>query len=402
MKLPAEGYFSKFTHVELARFFPEENRLKRVQDENHKPILLDWADIYDFSAEHEDLGIYHSIRHYDLEQGGLDGPSLAPLHFDIDNKEDPQAAYNDTKKLAEYLLDDINIPYDAIRIYFSGMKGYHVEVEPIAIRLNLVAENSAAIFRFVAEQFAEELGVTSFDYAVYDPRRIWRLAGSKHQKTGLYKIPCKGLMLEGAPIKVISEEAQLKPTPEELAVPEQEFSPVAARFFAELVATYEISIKQREQNKLSNFLSQGFSGNEVHGDYAREFDPHKLRKECPAADYLIDKADKAHHLEHYERLFLCSLLTYTPEAIEYLHRVFSKCSDYNFHISDLHIRDWVRRREAGIGGRPYTCAKARSVGIMCTACEDLEPKAYKNALGAEHVAEPSPVRFAYKYHEIGA
>ena len=402
MRLPEDGYFSRFTHVELARFFPDENRLKRIQDKKHNPVLLGWDEIYEFSAKYEDIGIYHSIRHYSPGDGGLDGPSLAPLHFDIDNKENPERAYSDTQTLASHLIETLGIPYEAVRVYFSGMKGYHLEIEPMAVRLNLVSENSAAIFRFVAEQFAEDLDIVSFDYAVYDPRRIWRLAGSRHQKTGLYKIPCKDLMLDDAGFEVISDKAQHKPSVDDLFVAEQQFSPVAARFFAEIVATYEGTIKQREENKLSNFLSQGFSGNRSHGDYAKEFAPHKLRQECPAVDYLIDKADKAHHLEHYERLFLCSLLTYTPEAVEYLHRVFSKCSDYNFHISDLHIQDWIRRREAGTGGRPYTCAKARSVGIQCTACEDLQPKAYKNVLGAEHIAEPSPVRFAYKYHEIGA
>jgi DNA primase catalytic subunit len=246
MKIPNEGYFSKFTHVELARYFPEENRLKRVQNKKHEPILIPWSEIYDFSLEHDDLGIYHSIRHYDMAQGGLEGPSLAPLHFDIDNKEDPQTAYNDTQKLLRFLIDDIKIPYEAIRVYFSGMKGYHLEVESTAIRLNLISENSSAIFRFAAEEFAEKLDITSFDYAVYDPRRIWRLAGSRHQKTGLYKIPCKEMMLNGATVDTITSVAEAKPKFEDLAVPEQEFSPVAARFFAEMVATYEDTIRERK------------------------------------------------------------------------------------------------------------------------------------------------------------
>ena len=350
---------------------------------------------------HDDLGIYHSIRHYDVAQGGLDGPSLAPLHFDIDNKDDPETAFLDTKKLVEHLLSEIHIPDSAIRVYFSGMKGYHVEIEPIAVRLNLVNENSAEIFRFVAEKFAAELDIASFDYAVYDPRRIWRLAGSRHQKTGLYKIPCKYLMLNGASPDQIAAEAKQKPTMEQLTVPEQEFSPPAARFFADIVASYEDQIRAREENKLQNFLSQGHAHGSDHGDYIREFTPNVLRQACPAVDKMIEKAYSQHHLEHYERLFLCSLMTYSPEGIEFLHKVFAQCSDYNFHISDIHIQDWIRRRENGIGGRPYTCGKARSVGIICEGCDGLEAKTYTNSLGASHVADPSPIRFAYKYHDAG-
>jgi len=399
MKLPSEGYFSKFNQVEIARYFPEKGKLSRVMDHG-QPVFVSWDDIYDFSAKYDDLGIYHSIRHYDPTEG-LTGPSLAPMHFDIDDKDNPQQAYIDTQKLLHYLMDDVSIPYNAIRVYFSGMKGYHLEIEPISIRMNLVHENSAAIFRFVAEEIEQLLDIKSFDHAVYDPRRIWRLAGSRHQKTGLYKTPCKDLMLAGATIEEIAKVAEVKPSWEDLEVPEQEFDFHAAMFFSEMVAKYETEIKQREQDKLSNFLSYGHTQKGGIELLTKEFTPNRIRNLCPAVDNIINKAYNTHYLDHYERLFLCSLFTYTPDAVKYLHQVLSQCDDYNFSISDLHIQDWIRRREMEIGGRPYTCAKAKMVGIVCFGCEELEPKSYENNLGGSHIADPSPVRFAYKYHDIG-
>lgn len=403
MKLPREGYLSKFDHVEIARFFPEEDRMKRIMKKDgaeYNPVLIPWDDIYDFSSKHDDIGIYHSIRHYSIEDGGINGPSLAPMHFDIDHKEDQNQAYLDTKKLVDYLLDDIGIPYQAIGVYFSGMKGFHVLIEPIAVRLNLVHENSADIFRFVAGKIAEELNIDSFDWSVYDQRRIWRLAGSRHQKTGKYKIPCKDMVIADKGLDYISEQADVKPSAEDLEIPDQEFDYKAAVFFSEMVARYETENWEREQDKLANFLSRGHTSESDIEKMAKEFSFNRLRTLCPAVDNIVDKAYKTHYLDHYERLFLCSLLSYTQESIAELHKTLSQCSDYNFSISDLHIQDWIRRREMGIGGRPYTCSKAATVGIVCSGCDTLEPKTYENNFGSKHQADPSPVRFAYKYHEI--
>lgn len=399
MKLASSGYFSRYSHVELGRYFPERDKISRIMADG-EPVLIPWSEIGDFAAKYNHLGIYHSIRHYDPSQGGINGPSLAPMHFDVDDKEYPENAYRDTVVLLKYLLEDVKIPSDAIRVYFSGQKGYHLELEPLATRLNLVHEDSALVFRHVAETLKEELNLTSLDFAVYDIRRIWRLAGSKHQATGLWKIPCKDMMLDGETFVSIRKKAETQPTQEELEVPEQEFSPVAARFFSDIVADYEMKKKDREMDKLSNFLSSGHTHTVFSGDVVREFDIKQLRDNCPAVDYIIDKAYTKHTLEHYERLFLCSLLTYTDESIEFLHKTLAECEDYQFEISNLHIQDWIRRREMDIGGRPYTCEKAKTVGIVCSGCEDLQVKSYENSLGAKRIADPSPVRFAYKYHPL--
>jgi hypothetical protein len=398
MKIPNEGYYSKFNHVELGRYSSDQNRMFRENHPNGSKIWA-WDEVSKYSAKNENVGIYHSIRLYDPLNGGIDGASLAPLHFDIDNKENPAASLEDARKILAFFLEDAKIPFNAINAYFSGFKGYHIEIECIPVRLNLVNENSAAIFRYLAEELTENLELKSLDYAVYDLRRMWRLAGSIHQKSGLYKIPCKEMILDGATHEQISVKAAIKPTEQELEIPEQQFSSTAAMFFAERVATFEAKMKEREQDKLQNFLSNGFSKSNIPEDsILKEFTPQRLREECPAVDELVIKAEKTGDLEHYERLFLCSLLTYTPESIEYFQGILSKLADYNFEISNLHIRDWIMRRDNGIGGRPYTCSKAAQVGIHCGGCDQLQPKTYGNSLGAERSADPSPVRLTYRYH----
>src|SRR5690606_1415216 len=101
-----------------------------------------------------------------------------------------------------------------------------------------------------------------------------------------------------------------------------------------------------------------------------------------------------------ERLFLCSLLTYSQEAIDYLYAILKNCKDFDPDRSKHHIDDWIARREAGIGGRPYTCRTANEKGVGCGNCH-LEPRKKYKTVGSVtietgEVAEPSPVRLLYR------
>jgi hypothetical protein len=78
----------------------------------------------------------------------------------------------------------------------------------------------------------------------------------------------------------------------------------------------------------------------------------------------------------------------------------ANCSDYNPDKTQAHINDWVKRREMGIGGHPYSCQRVRSAGILCNNCDNLEPRAKYDALNGQliptgEMALPSPVRLAY-------
>jgi len=114
---------------------------------------------------------------------------------------------------------------------------------------------------------------------------------------------------------------------------------------------------------------------------------------------------KKKYLEHEARLFLCSILTYNEESIKFLHGILSHCSDYNVEKTNSHINDWVKRRQLGIGGRPYTCERANSAGVGCGQCS-LEKKNKWVKIGDKYVetqeqSSPSPVRFAYKLMDKG-
>lgn len=105
------------------------------------------------------------------------------LVFDID-KPNLGDALTDVRKLVAYLHDRYPELEDAIPIYFSGSKGFHVLLPLV----NSPAPSTT--FHHVAKAFctalAADAGVT-IDTSIYDIAHIIRLPNTKHPKTGLFK-----------------------------------------------------------------------------------------------------------------------------------------------------------------------------------------------------------------------
>jgi len=117
---------------------------------------------------------------------GFDGPCWAPfVWWDIDNKEDPQAALDGARRLAAAVLDRYRaLDDEELLLFFSGAKGFHVG-------LPLCWEAAPALdFNRVARRFAErfaQLASVNIDTSIYDKVRAFRAPNSRHPKTGLHK-----------------------------------------------------------------------------------------------------------------------------------------------------------------------------------------------------------------------
>lgn len=342
-------------------------------------------------------GLYTSVYAYDKPDIET-ATRFAPLFFDIDNK-DLERSLDDARKLLSYFQEFMTD--DAIRVYFSGSKGFHIEIEPLAMGI-APSNDLKRIFRRIAEYLRDELDLPSLDFAVYDDRRMWRMPNTIHQNTGLYKreIP-KTIIHSDSAVAFIRQAAR---TPNlDFEVPEQRLNPRAAAWYRKFV--YEIEKEEQDANLSlhDRFQLLNKQGSKVIHKFNRDevdFDPLRGLKECPSIMRLWEKAEKTHDLDHEERLFLCSLLTYNQEAIDYLYAILANCSDFDYERSRHHIEDWIARREAGIGGRPYTCKTANEKGVGCGDC-DLEPRLKYATVGDAVVetgeyAEPSPVRLLYK------
>lgn len=397
MRLPdnKDKYTSQFRFVEYGTFIPKLNKLIRHLD-NKKAILYSWDEINEKINQSDKTGIYTSVFQYndrDIDTAA----ALGSLYFDFDSNSEPEVVLNEVYKVLAYLLEFI--PRDGIRVFFSGKKGFHIECEAITLGVS-ASDDLAGVFRFIANHVKQALGVQSLDFNVYDLRRMWRVPNTRHQHTGLFKVECMHLLQDGVGLTEILKYAE---EPHPFEVPEQSFNFKSNQWYREFTYDYEQSIapKKTTSDMLARFLEQG-TGSVRHFDESQKFfDKFRLLKGCPAIRELEAKAKRNHHLDHYERLFLCSILTYHEDAVKYLHEILSECSDYQFDISSAHVDDWIRRRDKDIGGRPFSCYKAKQVGISCGGCESLEPKPKVERLPngkyveTSEVSLPSPIRLAY-------
>lgn len=408
MRLPNDPtkYSNRWKYLELGawRYSKKRGRESLLRDmvysklptgEDHaEPKVFELSEIEAYRKKYHNSGIYSSIFQYDNRD--LDKATrLGSLYFDFDSS-DGEEARGDTLTTAKFFFD--MLPDEAIRIYFSGKKGFHLEIEALALGITGSRE-LPDVFRYIANHLSSLLSLTTLDFVCYDVRRMWRLPNSKHQSTGLFK---RLIRLEdlSKPIEDIQKIAQ---TPSEYEVPEQIFNMKGNEWYREFTYKYEeskIPQKYTSEDLLDRFNQHGTTMLRGVGDTEKVFDPIDLFDNCSAIHSLWKKAETKHELTHYERLFLCSILTYTDEAIYYLHEILKNCHDYQFEISQAHIDDWVRRRERDIGGRPFSCEKANQLGVGCGTC-NLEPRKKWVKIGdswieSEEESKPSPIRFAYK------
>lgn len=382
-------YTYSWRYVELAKYVSSLGRIIR-EKAGDQPILIDVDDVHKYSKKHNNTGIYTSVWHYN-SQDIYESTRLGSLYFDIDN-EDISVSWSECKKLYSYLLN--YIPEESLVVYYTGKKGFHIECEALALGIN-PSNSLHTIFRYIANDLSSKLGLTSLDFAVYDLRRMWRLPGTQHQETGLYKTKLDKNILFSS----IEEIAKYSSSYHPIEIAEQDFNYKANEWFREYSYQMEEE-KNKPKDILAYFNEYGSKGRVTFEEANKTFDKKYLLDNCSAISRIEKEAKEKHHLDHESRLFLCSILTYTEDSIQYLHEILSQCQDYNLGKSSAHINDWIKRRQLGIGGRPYTCARANSAGVGCGDCS-LEHKNKWVKIGDKFVetkekTEPSPIRFAYK------
>lgn len=322
-------------------------------------------------------------------------PDYGPLYFDLDHSEFA-VAQKECIKLYEYLTSII--PPHAVLVYFTGKKGFHIECEPVTLGIN-PSNTLPKLFKHIASELKKQLNLTSMDFSVYDARRMWRVPGSIHQDTGLYKTLLNEVNEQNfvykdeLDIKTFSQKSRLN------KVADQAFSYKSNEWYRSQGYAFE-EHQKRKDNPIEYFNRYGSKAFKDLKETEKVFDKSNLLIKCKAIARLKEQSEKENFLEHEARLFLCSILSYNEDAIRFLHEILSNCSDYNFDKSSAHINDWIKRRQLGIGGRPYTCDRANSVGVGCGDC-NLEKKNKWEKIGTKFIetsikSPPSPIRYAYK------
>ena len=107
------------------------------------------------------------------------------LPFDIDF-DDLNKAKEMTMNLIQRLRFNYEINDNDMDIYFSGAKGFHVQLSAELFGGFETRNDWATIFKEIAIELSAGIEI---DTSIYEQMRLWRLPNTINTKTGLFKIP---------------------------------------------------------------------------------------------------------------------------------------------------------------------------------------------------------------------
>lgn len=100
------------------------------------------------------------------------------LVFDFDHESDPDYARQEARTVV-YRLTKAGVSQKDVQIFFSGSKGFNIV---ITLDRYITPKQAAQL----ATKFASDV---KLDLSLYDHSQILRIPGTRHQRSGLFKIP---------------------------------------------------------------------------------------------------------------------------------------------------------------------------------------------------------------------
>lgn len=126
------------------------------------------------------------------------------LPFDIDNL-DLEKARLQARRLIECLQIRYDLCNEDIECFFTGAKGFHIQIPAEVFGGFEPSEKLAEIFRELALEISAGVEI---DPVIYEPMRLWRLPNTINSKTGLFKIQLSVYELHNLSIDEIKELAK--------------------------------------------------------------------------------------------------------------------------------------------------------------------------------------------------
>src|SRR5882724_3556238 len=137
-------------------------------------------------------GIAHflTILGYRLGPAGSPAHYSRPLYWEFD-ADDPVHALEDLRRVVERLGVEYDCPLEALHIWYSGGRGFHVTVPPIVIGAEAGHPQLPRVYAtMITKLFPPHIAPT-LDRSIYNmgQGRMWRLANRRRSDTGRYKVP---------------------------------------------------------------------------------------------------------------------------------------------------------------------------------------------------------------------
>jgi hypothetical protein len=119
---------------------------------------------------------------------GYEGAALATCFAaDFDSEDNLERSQDDARRTVRRWEAVYGLSPEALRYYFSGNKGFHVEIPAELFGGLEPSKDTAARLKAMGRLMLGESGTADLD--IYNTSRLWRLPNTKNKKSGLYKIP---------------------------------------------------------------------------------------------------------------------------------------------------------------------------------------------------------------------
>lgn len=153
---------------------------------------------------HNNIDVYMTPYRYN-SQPIREAIQTANLYFDFDS-EDITKSLADLKRTIE-ILKQAGCPENSMQSYFSGSKGYHLEIDFSSLGIEPSKELNR-LFEAIANDLTTTHQLNTLDTGIYDNVRMWRMNLSINSKTGLYKTPLsfQELSLSGDEIQALAKQ----------------------------------------------------------------------------------------------------------------------------------------------------------------------------------------------------
>jgi KaiC/GvpD/RAD55 family RecA-like ATPase len=129
---------------------------------------------------------------------GITDVTTNTLYFDFDSENDVPKAKADAIELIAR-LSSYGISCSLLNIYFSGQKGFSIEIETNS-------EFTPADLKRICKNLGQ--GLETLDTQIYNASRIVRVPFTRHNKSGLYKIPLTAAELSEKTVETIKYFAE--------------------------------------------------------------------------------------------------------------------------------------------------------------------------------------------------
>jgi hypothetical protein len=154
-------------------------------------------DLLDYAAANS-----HVAPHKRPSVKGYRGLAFAPfVPADFDCEGSPDRARADAIRAVRMLHAQHDVPPPANRIYFSGHKGFSLEIPGALFGTFTPAADLPGRLKSLA--YALFADYATLDTTIYETVRLWRWPNSRHAKSGLYKIRLSRAELEGLDLEAI-------------------------------------------------------------------------------------------------------------------------------------------------------------------------------------------------------